>query len=451
MKKRMVLGLLVAGAAGAFAMGSPSKAEWTAAAKPGAEFSTFMTDTGWCWYEDPRVIIHNGKLVLGGISGTSGDVRIGVFDLRSEQMDGASVLYEKFQHDDHDSPVFHVRPDGSLLTVYAKHGKEKIHHYNISDPNDYLKWGLRKEYHHVYEDPRGSTYMNLYTMKDEGLLYCFFRDGQHFNPAFITSSDEGETWGNYTHFITHDIGGRQRPYARYLQVDENTVGISFTDGHPRQFGNSLYYAEFKNGAFYQVDGTKIKDLSAGPLHTGEAEKIYVGSEISEWKGNTHSVSNSAWTAAIAKDSKNHPHIGYTVYHTHDNHQYRVASWNGTKWNDRQIAFGGKCLYDIESSYTGLFSFDPENPERIYISTDVNPSTGEFSGGVHEIYTANVGPSDDVTTIQWKAITKGSKYKNIRPIVVAGDGYKVLTWLGNAPWEHFQKYETDAIGIILERP
>lgn len=450
-KKRVLVGWVLAGAASVFAMGSPSSAAWTAAAKPGAEFTTFMTDTGWCWYQDPRVIINNGKLVLGGISGQSGDVRVGIYDLESEQVNGATVLHSAFQRDDHNAPAFYVQPDGCLLAVYAQHGKEKIHHYRISEPNDYLKWGPHQEYHHTYEDKRGSTYMNLYTMKDEGLLYCFFRDGQHFNPAFITSADEGATWGNYQHFITHDIGGRQRPYARYLQRDENTVGISFTDGHPRQYGNSLYYADFHDGAFYRVDGTKIKDLAAGPLRTGEAEKIYTGSEVSEWKGQTHSVSNSAWTAAIAQDKKNRPHIGYTVYHTHDNHHYRVASWTGKKWNDRQIAFGGKCLYEIESSYTGLLTFDPDNPERVYISTDVNPSTGEFTGGVHEIYTAQVGPNDDVTTIKWQAITAGSKYKNIRPIVVAGSGYKVLTWLGNGPWEHFCKYQTDAIGVILERP
>ena len=227
----------------------------------GFKFTKFATDTGWCWYEDPRAIIQDGKLVIGGISGQSGDVRVSVFDLASEKIDGEVVLFEKFERDDHNSPVFFEREDGSLLTVYAKHGKEKIHHYNISEPNNFLKWGPRQEFHHTYPDKRGVTYMNLYKLENEGKLYNFFRDGQNYNPAFISSSDEGKTWGDYTHFITHDIGSRQRPYARYAQVDENTVGISFTDAHPRQYGNSLYYAEFRDGSFWNVDGTKIKDLS----------------------------------------------------------------------------------------------------------------------------------------------------------------------------------------------
>lgn len=419
---------------------------------PPAKFLTFATNTGWCWYEDPRAIIHNGKLVTGGISGNGGgDVRVSVFDLKSETMDGETVLFEKFQQDDHDSPVFYVRPDGSLLTVYAKHGNDKIHRYHISDPKDYTKWGPRKEFHHTYPDERGVTYMNLYTSEEQGLLYCFFRDGQNFNPAFINSSDHGDTWGNYTHFITHNIGSRQRPYARYVQVDKNTIGISFTDAHPRQYGNSLYYTEFRNGSFYNVDGTKIKDLAEGPLVTSEAEKIYKGSEINEWKGGKHSVTNAAWTVAQASDSEGHPHIGYSVFHTNNDHHYRVASWDGKKWNDRQIAYGGTCLYVWESSYTGLFAFDPDNPERIYISTDANPSTGELTGGVHEIYAATIGPDDDVTTIKWEPITQNSKYKNIRPIVVSGGGYKAVMWLGGNRWNTFKKYQTDSIGLILERP
>lgn len=409
-----------------------------------------MQDTGWCWYEDPRAIISKGKLIIGGISGKSGDVRVGLYDLKADQTLGVATLHEKLQADDHDSPVFHVRPDGSLLAVWAKHANEPYHYYAISDSDDYRKWGERKRFHHDYHK-KGVTYMNLYTMEDEGLLYNFFRDGPHFNPAFITSADNGETWGNYHHLITHDIGGRHRPYARYVQVDENTVGISFTDAHPRQYGNSLYYAEFKGGAFYNVDGSKIKDLSDGPLRTGEAEKVYKGSEINEWKGHEHSVSNAAWTCAIASDVNSHPHIGYTLYLTHDDHRYRIASWDGGKWNDREIAYGGTCLYDNESSYTGLFAFDPEDPTQVYISADVDPKTGKSFGGVHEIYTAKIGPTDDISSIDWKQLTFDSKYKNIRPIVVAGEGYKVLMWLGNKPWTHFQNYETDALGLILERP
>lgn len=407
-----------------------------------------MEDGGWCWYQDPRAIIKNNKLVIGSVSGQSGDVKISSYDLEKKKDEGTVVLHKDFERDDHDVPALYARPDGSILAMWAKHAVNKKHFYSISSPTNYLKWGERKEFTHDYEGHTGVTYMNLYYLEDQELLYNFFRDGPSFNPSYITSADHGLTWGNRTHFIADEVEGRQRPYARYLQKDNNTVGISFTDGHPRGYGNNLYYAEFKNGAFYNVDGTKIKDTKGEPLRTTEAEKIYKGSDTKIKPEGYESVPNSAWTCAMAKDAKNNPLIGYTLYLNNEDHRYRIATWNGTEWIDREIAYAGSCLYTMESSYTGLLTFDPEDPSQVYISTDVDPSTGKKINNIHEIYTAKIGLNDDISTIEWTAITSNSTYKNIRPIVVAGEGHKVLIWL-NGPWKSYINYNTDVKGIILK--
>ncbi|MEI8285622.1 MAG: BNR-4 repeat-containing protein, partial [bacterium] len=170
------------------------------------------------------------------------------------------------------------RPDGSLLAVYARHSNEKIHFYRISSPTNYLQWGPERKFIHNYPEAGNVTYMNLHAMESEEKLYNFFR-GIGFNPSFITSTNHGATWGEPTHFIADEVEGRQRPYARYVQRDANTVGVSFTEAHPRDFGNSIYYADFRGGAFYHVDGRKIKDLTAGPLRPSEADRIFVGSGI----------------------------------------------------------------------------------------------------------------------------------------------------------------------------
>ncbi|MCL7762549.1 glycoside hydrolase family 88 protein [Polaribacter sp. Z014] len=408
---------------------------------------TFMKDGGWCWYQDPRAIINNGKLVIGSVSGQSGDVKVSVYDLDKKEDKGTIVLDKNFQVDDHDTPAFYARPDGSILSVWAKHASENKHYYSISSPENYLEWGEKQTFTHEYEGRGGVTYMNLHYLENEKTLYNFFRDGPSFNPSYITSKDQGKTWGNRTHFIADDVAGRQRPYARYIQKDKNTVGISFTDGHPRAYGNSLYYAEFRDGTFYNVDGTKIKVANEEPLRTPEAEKIYVGSETKVKPKGFESVPNSAWTCAMGKDANNNPHIGYTLYLNNEDHRFRIALWNGTKWIDKEIAYAGKCLYTMESSYTGLMAFDPEDPTRVYISTDVNPSTGEYINNIHEIYTAKIDVNDDISTIKWEAITANSEYRNIRPMVVSNEGKKVLIWL-SGPWKSFVNYKPDVKGIIL---
>lgn len=413
-------------------------------------YTTFMKDGGWCWYQDPRVVISNKELIIAGLSGQSGDARLGIFDLKKENLDSVIVLHKNLGADDHNVPALYKRPDSSILAVWAKHAGEKTHYYSISDPKNYLNWSATKKFEHEYKGRMGVTYMNLHYIKNEEKLYNFFRDGLNFNPSFITSTDHGETWGNRTHFMSNDVEGFQRPYAKYLQVDENTIGISYTDAHPRNYGNNLYYVEFHNNNFYTVDGTFIKSLDNGPLLASSAEKLYKGSDTKEKGVVNESVPNSAWTCAMAKDENNNPHIGYTLYLNDSDHRFRITSWNGTKWLDREIAYAGKCLYKVESSYTGLLAFDPEDPTKVYISTDVNPSTGEDLGGNHEIYSAKIGENDDISNIKWKAITTNSPHRNIRPIVASGGGYKVLLWL-YGPWHTYLNYDTDVVGLILEKP
>jgi len=150
------------------------------------------------------------------------------------------------------------------------------------------------------------------------------------------------------------------------------------------------------------------------------------------------------------DAKGNPHIGYTLYLPNEDHRYRIASWDGKIWHDREVAFGGKCLYPQESSYTGLITPDPSDPGSVYISTDVDPATGKDLGGTHEIYSARIDLDDDIESITWEPVTFGYSRRNIRPVVVAGGGYKAVLWL-TGTFNTYTDYDLDVIGLILERP
>ena len=412
---------------------------------PGADHLTaFMEDGGWCWFQDPRAIIHDGKLIIGGIS-SSGDVVAGVYDLKKETPLGRAVLHEAFQKDDHDCPVFHVRRDGRVLAVYALHGNNRIHYYRISEPGSLLNWEEERRFEHDYPDSGTVTYMNLYELRDEGKLYNFFR-GIENNPSFITSSNGGQTWGEPTHLIEDELPGRQRPYARYTSNGRDTIYVSFTDAHPRQYGNSIYFAAFRNGRFFRADGTLIKDLRKdGPLKPSEAERVFQGGGGSG-QGVSRSADRSAWTSSIAVDKEGRPHIAYSLYLSNGDHRYRIASWNGKQWVDREVAYGGKCLYDRESSYTGLISLDPSDPGTVVISTDVNPATGNELGGCHEIYRASVSLADDIHSIRWAPLTADSKARNIRPMIVVGNGYRVILWL-RGDFTTYTDYRLDVVGLV----
>ncbi|TWT80722.1 hypothetical protein CA13_21680 [Planctomycetes bacterium CA13] len=411
-------------------------------------FIIFMEEGGWCWYQDPRSIMHDGKLFIGSVKGNgSGSARVGVYDLKTKQPIGTATMRDNFQRDDHNSPVFFARPDGSVLAVYALHGNDKLHRYRISDPDAPLRWSEEKVFDHnnTLAERDGVTYMNLYNMSSEGKLYNFYR-GFQYNPCFITSTDAGLTWGEDTHFIKSEVVGYQRPYVRYAGNGIDTVHVSFTDAHPRNFGNSIYYTAFRDGKYFRADGTLIKDLKQdGPLVPSEAELVYKGNGKNGIADN-ESEENRAWTAAMTIDAQGHPHIGYTVHLFNEDHRFRIASWDGKQWHDRQVAFAGKCLYTAESSYTGLISLDPKDPSIVVISTDVDPTTGKDGGGKHEIYRAKVGLRDDVNTIEWEAVTKDSPVRNLRPMVVCDGETRVILW-NRGDFKSYTDFQLDTIGLV----
>lgn len=417
----------------------------------GMAYTTFMKDGGWCWYQDPRAIIHDGKLFMGSVKGhDTGPALVGVYDLAENRPLGTVLMQDNFDHDDHNSPVFHVRPDGSVLATYAKHNRDRFHYSRISKPSDPLNWSEEFRHERSSPNPRDKvTYMNLLELKNEGRLYNFYR-GIDFNPTFVTSKDHGETWTEPVHFFKNEVGGRHRPYARYAGNGVDTVHVSITDAHPRNYGNSIYYFQFRDGKFFNANGSLIKALRDGPLLPSESELVFKGSETEIKPKGYESVPFSAWTSSIAIDAQGFPHIGYTLYLNNSDHRYRIASWNGKQWIDREVAFAGKHLYPRESSYTGLITLDPTDPGSVFISSDVDPATGQDSGGKHEIYTAKIGPDDDIGTIEWKALTADSEHRNIRPVVVAGDGFKVVLWL-SGPWNEYRDYYSEVAGLMLESP
>ena len=406
---------------------------------------TLMHNAGWCWFQDPRAIIQDGKLVIGSVAGNGiGDAAVGVYDLDNKQLLGRTTLKPDFDNDDHNSPVFYTRPDGSLLTVYARHNSEKVHYYRVSQSADFLNWGEEQ----TIQSPANVTYMNLYNLSDEGTLYNLYR-GIDWNPTYVTSKDDGATWDDeHVHLIQNEVPGVQRPYARYAGNGKDTIGLSFTDAHPRDFGNSIYYAEFRDGNFYNVDGSFIKNLKTdGPLKPSQAQKLFQGGG-GDFRGHDLSVEKSAWTSSVAFDDKGYPHIAYTYYLSNQDQRYRLASWDGNKWHDREVAFAGSRLYEREASYTGLIAVDPSDPTHLVISSNVNPTTSKSLAMPHQIFSAHVALDDDTKTIQWQQLTHDKNNENLRPMIVNSDKHKVIMWL-QGQYNSWTDYYLDAVGIIVE--
>lgn len=69
-----------------------------------------------------------------------------------------------------------------------------------------------------------------------------------FKPSWMASDDWGNSWRAGGLLIDFESAAfRHRPYVKYASDGRGTIHFAFTEGHPRDFDNSIYHANLANG------------------------------------------------------------------------------------------------------------------------------------------------------------------------------------------------------------
>jgi len=425
------------------------------AAAPPPEPVVLSDDGGWCWFQDPRaLVLDENRLIVGSVANgrsdpsRKGDIEALVFD-RSSGRTTRVELHDRLGADDHNVPVFLVRPDGRLLTFYAKHGSEPRAYYRISEPNDPTRWGPIRTF-----EPSPSTrltYANLYRLPAEnGRVFDFFRglDGS-FKPSYAYSDNEGESWTSGSVVIRSPAA---RPYVRYASDGQSAIHLLYTEGHPQNFDNSLYHVVYRNGQLHRSDGTPIRPLVEGLNDPAEGTRIFAGD-----------ADHVAWCADLALDGEGGPVAAYSVQvgsagaprgqAGHDL-RYRYARFDGERWLDHPLAFAGERLYPGEDDYSGLVAIDPDDTRVVYFSTNADPTRGTplvsaADGKRH--YEIFRGVTDDGgASWTFTPITRDSTVDNLRPILPARGpgGWRPLLWLRGA-YRAYTDYDQEVVALSLD--
>ncbi|MEX0601159.1 MAG: BNR-4 repeat-containing protein, partial [Rhodothermales bacterium] len=308
---------------------------------------------------------------------------------------------------------------------------------------DVTRWRPERRFDHGAR----VTYSNLYGMAAEGpagRIYNFTRT-RHWDPNFVVSDDQGESWA-YGGRLIDGGGSEQRPYVRYAGNGIDAIHFITTEGHPRDFANSVYHGYVHDGRSYRSDGTlvdeNIFDEEAPPAHA--FTRVFSGDE-----------NNVAWTSDIELDGDGRPYIAYSV--TKDrieperggmDHRYRYARWDGAAWHDEEIAYAGTRLYEGEDAYTGLIALHPSTPDVVYISTDVDPVGGEpiRVDGVRRYEIFRGETEDGGATWTWETVTNESPEDNLRPIVAASGRAWAVVWL-RGTYRSYTDYDQAAVGFV----
>jgi hypothetical protein len=400
-------------------------------------------DTSWCWFQDERLVIHNGQLLLAGVS-SDGDVTVTAHEIATGET-SVALLHERLQADDHNAPALLVLPDGRYLAAYSLHGDDNYTRWRISArPGDPSEWVPER----LFDNGAGTTYSNLFRMADEGpngRIYNFTRT-RGWDPNFLISDDDGAGWSHGGRLL--DGGGdEQRPYASYAGDGTDEIHFIATERHPRNYPNSIYHGYVSGGKSHASDGT-VADEDA---FDEEAPSPKAFTLI--FQGDAHNV---AWTSDIRLDRHDHPYIAYSVVTDRTeislggmDIRYRYARWDGSGWHDHEIAYAGTRLYPGEDEYSGLVTLHPSTPDAVFISTDVFPDTGVpiLVDGERRREIFYGLTRDRGATWRWTQVTKNSSEDNLRPIVAADGDTWALVWLRGS-YRSYTDYDQKALGLIF---
>jgi len=418
---------------------------------------------GWSWFMDPRVIVNEGKLIIGSVRAVgsnqanvtdprSGNVEVSVYDLET----GAThtvVLHPHLEQDDHDAPAFYVRTDGRILAVYSMHARERRMYYRISEPHNPLVWSAAKAVETPGDDAayagNNATYANLFRMPN-GRLYNFIR-AFHHDPNYMYSDDEGNTW-RYGGRWLYGKGGYS-PYLKYADDGKGTIHFVATEDHPRNFDNSLYHGYVRDGAMYKTDGTKVGTLSTTTdtkIATWDFTKFYQGGP-----------DNVAWMVDVELDRADRPYVLFSTQvdgrglprgQGGMDLRYHYARLDASGWHTEEIAHAGTRLYPDEDDYSGLGALDPNNPDVLYISTDADPVSGAplVSAGDgkrhYELFRGERGANGKWT---FAPFTRNSTVDNLRPVIPKwNDRRTAIAWMRGAYIHNHGEWYSSVVAAIV---
>ena len=242
------------------------------------------------------------------------------------------------------------------------------------------------------------------------------------------------------------------PFATPAAYGAGTVHLVYTEGHPRNFDNSLYHAFYRGGTLHRSDGSAAHPLAEGLRDPVEGTRIFQGD-----------AANVAWVTDLELDAQGRPFVAYSVQKDSaglppgqggSDHRYRLANWTGERWEDREIAFAGTRLYAGEDDYTGGVALVPGDPTRVFLSTDADPATGAplvsaADGKRHwEVFRGTT--PDEGRTWRWQAVTRNSTADNLRPIVPrTEDRRELLLWL-RGRYRSYTDYGLEVVGLLPPR-
>jgi hypothetical protein len=370
----------------------------------------------WCWFADPRAVQLGSASFVAWIDWT-GAIVVAKYQGAREAVHTTVVGYQA--KDDHSSPSILVEPDKRLTLFWSGHNGPALKFRTTVRPRDISTWGPLQQVHSDLPGGLGFTYPNPELLPAEhNRLYLFWR-GPDWGQDYATRTAAG-VWSPARPLIENR---GQRPYVKVASSAGNTIGLAFTDGHPRETTTSIYFAAYRAGWLRRAAGRRIVRMGQRPIAPREASLVYNGK----------AAHASGWVWDVAFDRHRRPVIVYATFPRRGGHKYFYARFNGRRWISHFLTFGGPTISPgtIERQYSGGLTLDHRRPSTVYLSRKVH---GSFE---IERWTTPDGGR------RWhqETVVRTPGQNNVRPVVPrGGPGPIRLLWL-HGDYISYTRYRT----------
>jgi hypothetical protein len=411
------------------------------------EMYTYITNGAWCWFQDERAVIDTtkNKLVVASTNtGNSNDVAI--VDLDTKQVESTKRTRNMIKWaDDHNSPGLFVLPNGNYIAMWAQHYDTEYRYFIYSNGS----WSGEKsvpwsQYGDVSDC--NVAYANLYYLSDEERVYAC---GRVFDraPNFVFSDDNGESWKYGGQLTTNSSNSYNKGYYKYWGNDKDRIDMVFTEEHPRDQKTSIYHGYIQDHKMYNsYDEVGDEDIySKNVIPTFEKfTKVFVhGTDVN---GVTM---GRCWQSDICRYADGTIAILFKARanNSETDHRNFYARFDGEEWKWTYIGKAGPKMYNDEQDYTGLGALNPDDPNRIYISSPFNPGDDNSTPKKREIWRGTTDDHGD--TWEWEPVTANSSQDNFRPIIPKWKpGKEALLWF-RGTYTTAQTFSTNIVGTFYE--
>ncbi len=430
---------------------------------------TFNPDGAWSWFQDERVIVVNGKILLGSVaSQTQGNLPIANFDrnpgdIHATTFDPATgkrsyiELHDQLEYDDHNAPAFVRRPDGRILTAYSKHTTGNFIYFRTTvNPNDTSSWGPETTFTRTDVDATGGndvTYNNLHYLPAEGTgqgrIYDFFRSRTaiSWDRHCIYSDDLGTNW-IYGGRLTGQSNVTVRPYTKYADNGSNRIYFITTENNG---GPSIWSGYVEGGKVFRMNGTvsdtNLFDNSAPPVSN-------LTSVMTSGTVLNGASMQALWCSDLALDANGNPIATFRANAggNDNDRRHMYARWDGTQWNVVQAAFAGAVPAGITGT-TSLDVLDPNDTSTIYFSANVDPALNtailSAADGLQHFEIFRGRTTDGGATWSYTQLTSNSSIDNFRLTAVKWDAtHSAVLWLRGF-LAHWTDYDVSIVGLIFQ--